>query len=117
VIVSYNGDLRGIVEDMLKKTRRARCSVSSFSNLGALLDGTSLVATVPEIVAAGILALRPHLRRAALPFALSGAPLELLWPATVDDDEASRFVRERVVHIAQEAAARLPAKGRRRASA
>ena len=29
VIVSYNGDLRGIVEDMTQKSRRIRCSVAS----------------------------------------------------------------------------------------
>ncbi len=30
VIVSYNADLRGIVEDLLGKSRRVRCSVASF---------------------------------------------------------------------------------------
>lgn len=35
VIVSYNGDLRGIVEDPFEKTRKIRCSVSSFANPGA----------------------------------------------------------------------------------
>ncbi len=48
VIVSYNGDLRGIVEDLFEKTRKIRCSVSSFANLGALIDGTAMLATIPD---------------------------------------------------------------------
>jgi LysR family transcriptional activator of mexEF-oprN operon len=100
VVVSYNGDLRGIVEDVLQKSRRIRCSVSSFANLGALIDGSVLVATVPEIVARHIRAVRPHLRAAPLPFTLRGAPMELLWPAATDDDEACRFLRAQISRIA-----------------
>ncbi len=37
VIVSYSGDLRGIVEDALHKTRAVRCSVSSFAHIGAIM--------------------------------------------------------------------------------
>ncbi|WP_437991851.1 LysR family transcriptional regulator [Sorangium sp. So ce145] len=48
VIVSYNGDLRGIVEDVVQRSRTVRCSVSTFASLGALLDGSGLVATVPS---------------------------------------------------------------------
>ncbi|HEX8705307.1 MAG TPA: LysR family transcriptional regulator [Myxococcaceae bacterium] len=102
VVVSYNGDLRGIVEDVLQKSRRIRCSVSSFANLGAIIDGSGLVATVPEIVAQHIRAVRPHLRSAPLPFNLRGAPMELLWPAATDDDEACRFLRARIARIAAE---------------
>lgn len=109
VIVSYNGDLRGVVEDVLQKPRRVRCSVSSFANLGALIDGTALLATVPSIVARQIQAVRPHLDTRPLPFRLQGSFSELLWPATVDDDQASRFLREKIVRIAEEATAGLPA--------
>jgi LysR family transcriptional activator of mexEF-oprN operon len=99
VAVSYNGDLRGVVEDVLGRQRRVRCSVSTFANVGALVDGTSLLATVPETVAREIRRLRPHLRTAALPFHLAGAPLELLWPAAVDDDEACAFLRACIVRL------------------
>jgi len=102
VVVSYNGDLRGIVEDVLQKSRRIRCSVSSFANLGALIDGSALVATVPGIVAHHLRAVRPHLRSAPLPFTLRGAPMELLWPAATDDDEACRFLRAQIARIAAE---------------
>ena len=102
VVVSYNGDLRGIVEDVLGRARRVRCSVSTFANVGALVDGTSLLATVPEIVARELRRVRPHLRAAALPFSLGGAPLELLWPAAVDDDQACAFLRARILEIVGE---------------
>jgi LysR family transcriptional activator of mexEF-oprN operon len=104
VVVSYNGDLRGIVEDMVGRARRVRCSVSTFANVGALVDGTSLLATVPELVAREIRRVRPHLRTAALPFRLAGAPLELLWPAAAEDDEACAFLRARIVQIVGEVA-------------
>ena len=97
VVVSYNGDLRGIVEDALGRARRGRCSVSTFANIGALVDGSSLLATVPEIVARSIRRVRPHLRAVALPFELPTAPLELLWPAAVDDDPACAFLRSRIL--------------------
>lgn len=104
VIVSYNGDLRGVVEDTLGKQRTVRCSVSSFSNLGAIVQGTRLVATVPRLVAHSIREVRPQLVTAELPFEAAGAPMEMLWPAAADEDEPARFVRELVVKIAREAA-------------
>lgn len=104
VVVSYNGDLRGIVEDMLRRARRVRCAVSTFANVGALVDGSSLLATVPSIVAREIRRVRPHLRTAALPFSLAGAPLELLWPAAASDDDACAFLRACIIRIAGEVA-------------
>ena len=104
VIVSYNGDLRGVVEDVLRKQRRIRCSVPSFSNVGTLIEGTSLLATVPERVARHIRSVRPKLRTLPLPFRLGSAATELLWPSTSDDDEPGRFLRARIVEIAKQAA-------------
>lgn len=100
IIVSYNGDLRGVVEDMVGKTRNVRCSISSFSNLGAILEGTAMLATVPTIVAAHIRATRPKLRTKDLPLPLRGSPMELLWPAASDDDPPGRFVRDKIEQIA-----------------
>lgn len=102
VIVSYNGDLRGVVEDALGKARNVRCSVSSFAHLGALLEGSDLLATVPEMVAAQIRATRPRLRTLPLPFPLRGSPVELLWPRATHDDPACKFLRQAIVLIAQE---------------
>jgi LysR family transcriptional activator of mexEF-oprN operon len=101
IIVSYNGDLRGIVEDMFEKTRRIRCSVSSFANVGALIDGTAMLATIPELVATQIRATRPHLKTKALPFPIKAGYAELLWPAATDDDETCKFVRLKITEIAR----------------
>ncbi len=49
--MSYNGDLRGIAEDMLGKGCVVRSSISSFTSLGAAIDRTTMFATVPDIVA------------------------------------------------------------------
>ena len=100
MIVSYNGDLRGIVEDSIGKARRIRCSVSSFANLGGLIDGTSMLATVPVFIANEIRAIRPHLKTKPLPFTIEGSFWELLWPAATDDDEPCRFVRSKIIAIA-----------------
>jgi LysR family transcriptional activator of mexEF-oprN operon len=100
VIVSYNGDLRGIVEDAFHKQRRVRCSVASFSHVGDIIEGSALLATVPVVIVQHILSLRPGLRTAQLPFPVSGAPIELLWPSSNDEDDACRFVRDQLVAVA-----------------
>jgi LysR family transcriptional activator of mexEF-oprN operon len=104
VIVSYNGDLRGIVEDVLGVQRRVRVSVPTFHGIGAVVEGSALLATVPALVAREIMALRPRLRTAPLPFTLGSTPMELLWRGAVEDDEAVRFVRGLVIRLAKEVA-------------
>lgn len=94
VIVSYNGDLRGVIEDTFGKQRRIRCAVASFNAIGSIVDGSSLVATVPAIVAAEILRLRPRLRTAALPFHIPANGMDLLWPTALESDDALRFLRD-----------------------
>ena len=101
VVVSYNGDLRGVVEDLFGKTRNVRCSVASFAHLGALIEGTSMLATIPEIVARPICATRPHLRTRPLPFVIPSSASELLWPAATDDDAPCTFVRAQIAQIAR----------------
>ncbi|WP_437670218.1 LysR family transcriptional regulator [Sorangium sp. So ce131] len=100
VVVSYNGDLRGVVEDTLGVQRRVRVSVSTFHSVGAVVEGSALLATVPGIIAQEITSLRPSLRAAALPLALEGMPVELLWRSAVEDDEAVAFLRGLVVRVA-----------------
>ncbi|MEO5730763.1 MAG: LysR family transcriptional regulator [Byssovorax sp.] len=112
VIVSYNGDLRGIVEDFLDIHRTVRVSVPTFQSVGALVDGSALLATVPAMVAREIIAVRPHLRTKTLPFDLAGTPMEMLWQSALDDDEAIRFVQELIVGIAAEAGAERKGSGR-----
>jgi LysR family transcriptional activator of mexEF-oprN operon len=108
VIVSYNGDLRGVVEDSLGLRRRVRISVPSFQNVGPALDGTGLIATVPEVVARELLKTRPHFRTTDLPFKLSGTPIELVWRSALDKDSALEFVRQHITRIAAEFAERKP---------
>jgi LysR family transcriptional activator of mexEF-oprN operon len=114
VLVSYNADLRGIVEDMLQKTRKSRCSVASFGNIPAIVEGSALLATVPRLFAKEAVARRPQLAWIELPVALPGGVTELLWPSATDDDAACHFVRERVTELAAEVAVtKLPRRGAR----
>ncbi len=100
VIVSYNGDLRGVIEDQFGRERRVRCSVASFSSIGAIVDGGRLVATVPTIVAAQIVRLRPHLRMAPIPFSAEQGDIDLLWPTALDGDPACQFLRGAIFRVA-----------------
>lgn len=109
VVVSYNGDLRGVVEDATGLRRSARCSVASLLAVGPIVDGSRLVATIPASVARAILRQRPHLRIAALPFRLPSSAVELLWPAAREGDDALRFVRARIERHAAGGASRRAA--------
>lgn len=106
IVVSYNGDLRGIVEDHYGRERRVRCSVASFASIGAIVDGGRLVATIPSIVGSQILEARPHLRAARFPFPHTAGSIDLLWPTALDVDPACRFVRDAIVRLADEARSR-----------
>ncbi len=108
VIVSYNGDLRGIVEEAFGRERRVKCSVDGFGSIGAIVDGGRLVATIPVVMASQILALRPHLRTSALPFPHEPDSIDLLWPTALDADPACRFVREAIIGIAEVKQKQLP---------
>ncbi|HVU02517.1 MAG TPA: LysR family transcriptional regulator [Polyangiaceae bacterium] len=103
VIVSDNGDLRGVVEDAFEKQRKIRCSVGSFSSIGPIVDGSSLVATVPTVVAVPILRLHPKLRTAIPPFRFPETGMELLFPAALEGDRAFEFLRGVVARIAEDA--------------
>jgi len=100
VIVSYNADLRGVVEDLFGRERRVKCSVANFGCIGAIVDGGRLVATIPLIVAKQILRVRPHLRISPTPFAHQAGSIEMLWPTALEGDPACRFVREAIVRVA-----------------
>jgi LysR family transcriptional activator of mexEF-oprN operon len=113
VIVSYNADLRGVIEDTFGRNRRVRCSVASFANIGAIVDGGRLVATVPIIVGTQILRSRPHLRMSSIPFPHEPGSVDLLWPTALDFDQGCRFVRDAIVRIAE--ASNKPSKRSKRA--
>jgi LysR family transcriptional activator of mexEF-oprN operon len=113
VIVSYNGDLRGVVEDMFGLRRRVRISVPTFQHVGSALEGTGLIATVPETVARELCRARPHLRTVGVPFRLGAAPVELLWRGAAEQEGAITFLRQHITRIAGEFAT-SPRKGRTR---
>ena len=104
VIVSYNGDLRGVVEDILHVQRDVKVSVPSFHSIGAIVDGSALVATVPTLVANEIRSIRPHLQRAPIPVEIESSSVELLWQSATNDDQALVFLRDQIVHISQQLA-------------
>ncbi|WP_437927773.1 hypothetical protein WMF37_00625 [Sorangium sp. So ce291] len=66
-----------------------------------MLDGSSLVATVPATIAAQIRETRRHLATRPLPFVIKGVPTELLWPSSTDDDDACRFLHGKIVELAR----------------
>jgi len=101
VIVSYNNDLRGVVEETFGRERRVRCSVASFAGIGAIVDGSRLVATIPIVVAAQIRRVRPHLSMAPVPFAHEPGSIDLLWPTALDVDPACRFMRDAIVRTTE----------------
>lgn len=101
VIVSYNGDLRGIIEDFLGVSRKVRISVPTFQSMGVLVEGTALLATVPTMSGREILRRHPKLRLAPLPFALGSTPMELLWRTALNDDHALQFLMKHITRIAE----------------
>ena len=108
-------EMHGVVEDVLRRQRTVRCSVSTFANLGALIDGSALLATVPELVARHIRRVRPHLESRPLPFSFGASgETELVWPATVEGDAAWQFARDRIRAIAAREAADAPLQPGRR---
>lgn len=112
-IVSYNGDLRGVVEDVLGVQRDVRISVPGFHPLGAVLEGSALLATVPTSVAAQLLATRRHLASVPLPFVVRSATMELLWREAQEGDPAVAFLLGEVRDAAR-TMARGGSAGRRR---
>ena len=96
VIVSYNGDLRGLIEDAFGVERNVRVSVPSFLSVGAIVEGGPLVATIPDIVARDILSTRKRLATAAVPFTIEPGGSELIWRSALSDDEAVMFVRAQI---------------------
>ncbi|MCB9603547.1 MAG: LysR family transcriptional regulator [Sandaracinus sp.] len=109
VIVSYAGDLRGIVEDALGERRKIRLSVPSFQHVGAVVSGTATVATVPTSVADSVLRERAELDVAPLPFELPTQATELLVRDASSDDGAVAFVVDEIVRIARDVPVSLAA--------
>ena len=104
VIVSYNGDLRGVIEDAFGVTRDVRVSLPSFASVGELVEGSALLATVPRLVAHEIRRTRPALKTRPLPFSQTGAPVELLSRTALADDDVLGAITAHIDTIAARAA-------------
>ena len=101
VAVSYAGDVRGIIEDALGKTRNVRISVPAFGYVADVIDGTSLLATVPKLLAKHLSKTRPHLSFVPLPFSLEPVTLDLLWSRVQNEDKLSIFMRDVITKCAR----------------
>jgi LysR family transcriptional activator of mexEF-oprN operon len=109
VAVSYAGDVRGIIEDLLGKSRKVRLSVPGLGHVADVVEGTSLLATVPSLLARHILGTHPHLNTVPLPRSLANAlskslestTLDLLWVRGTDEDAAASFVRGLLIRLGE----------------
>lgn len=117
VIVSYNGDLRGVIEDLYGASRDVRVSVPSFTSVGAIVEGSALLATVPRLVAADIRRMRPALATRSVPFPLEGSAIELLGRAALADDAVIAAIVGHIDAIARTVAREAGASGPQRSRA
>ncbi|MBX7191722.1 MAG: LysR family transcriptional regulator [Sandaracinaceae bacterium] len=116
VIVSYNGDLRGVIEDRFGASRNVRVSVPTFTSIGAIVEGSALLATVPRLVAADIRRTRPALATRPVPFPLEGSAIELLGRAALADDEVIQALVAHIDAIASCIAREADGRARQKAS-
>jgi LysR family transcriptional activator of mexEF-oprN operon len=97
-LVSFAGDISGFVDQELKTLGRARqvvLAVPQFSSLGAVLQGTDLVALVPDHTGEALKAMG-GLRIEASPFQAPSFPLSMVWQSSMDKDPAERWLRSRI---------------------
>lgn len=98
-LVSFAEDLRGFVDDALAalgRTRHVAVSLPQFGSLGALLAGTALLATVPDYLAAALVA-GGGLRAEPLPFESPAYAISMCWRAAADRDPAEQWLRGALV--------------------
>jgi len=110
-LVSFAGGTVGFVDDALRllgRERRVVLAVPQFNSLSELLEGTDLIAAVPDY-AATVLAARGGLSVQALPIALEPLPVHMVWSQARDNDPAERWLRSRLQVFLGEEGAQLPA--------
>jgi LysR family transcriptional regulator, mexEF-oprN operon transcriptional activator len=99
VVVSYNGDMQGFVEDALGGRGIARdvvLSLPRFSAIPSILKSAPLVATLPEALARKF-AKEHRLQVAPLPFELPRHALEMAWHRARDRDDGHAWLRGEVM--------------------
>ncbi|MGY3944407.1 LysR family transcriptional regulator [Aeromonas tecta] len=109
IMVSRRGQEHGPIDQALaalKLERHVATLVPGFATALALVRGSELVATVPELHCAS---LHGDLVRLPLPFPLPGLTLALLWHPRLDADPAHRWLRQLIREIcAQPPYGKLP---------
>jgi LysR family transcriptional activator of mexEF-oprN operon len=98
-LVTYRGDLSGIMDDTLARLGRSRrvvLGLTGFALLPLVLAGTDMLATVPDIVAE-TLAAHGGLRIDPTPFPAPASPVLLAWRGATDADPAERWLRNAIV--------------------
>lgn len=103
-LVTFAGDLRGFIDDVLLQLGRSRrivCSVSQFASLPSVIAGTDLLVTVPSYLGNVFDAL-PGLSVDPLPLVGPTFPLSLCWRASTDRDPGHRWLRGELVKLCAE---------------
>lgn len=110
-LVSFAGGTTGFIDDALKQLSRERrvvLAVPHFNSLGSLLDGTDLLAAVPDFAAQVFIA-NGRLRSQPLPVPLNEFEVHMVWNAGKDSDPAERWLRSRIqMFLGDETAPRSP---------
>lgn len=104
VIVSYNGDFRGIVEDQLadrQLRRNVRMALPGFASVPYVVQSAPLMATLPAPLAYTF-ARTFGLQTVELPLDIRSHPVEMVWHRRKDADAAHAWLRERVAEIVVE---------------
>lgn len=100
-LVTYRGDLAGVVDEELARLGRARrvvLGLTGFALLPLVLAGTDMLATVPDMVAE-TLAAHGGLRIDPTPFQAPAHTVLLSWRGATDADPAERWLRATIVEV------------------
>ncbi|WP_439577706.1 LysR family transcriptional regulator [Elioraea sp.] len=98
-LVTYRGDLSGVVDEELARMGRSRqvvLGLTDFALLPLVLAGTDMLATVPDLVAE-TLAAHGGLRIDPTPFPAPANAVLMAWRGATDGDPAERWLRHRIV--------------------
>jgi DNA-binding transcriptional LysR family regulator len=102
VLGSPHGDAHGVVDEALAtlgRTREIAVVTPHFAAVPFLLKGARLVSTLPERPAR-LFARQFGLATCAVPVALPGSDVSMIWHASYQHDPAHRWLREAVLRLA-----------------